>query len=116
LRDRGDNHRDVLAWRMESAGLAADVGDPTTTTSFHLCVYDGSSGLQPRRMFALPAGGQCDGTACWRPRGIGFAYHSRDQDPDGISAASLQVTSRGGVGLKVRGGGTSLQPPTLPLG
>jgi cysteine-rich repeat protein len=111
LRDRTDHRRDTLALHLRSASGADQLGDPTVADGYLLCLYDTSSGPQPRRALTLPSNAACAGGACWRRRGGGFTYHDRAETSDGIAVVRLQRSSQGGVTVSMTGRGANLQPP-----
>ncbi len=107
--------RGKLKWRWSgSASVPIDAfGDPTVGTSYRLAIYDAAGHAWSAR---VPGGGACGGQPCWRAVGAtAFRYGSRDALPDGVSKVLL---GSGGVGqskIQLRGGGSALQLPTLPL-
>ncbi len=90
-----------LAFRWPDAPVTLDaLGDPVTTASYALCVYDGSAPSQPVREFQAFAGGSCGTGTCWRRRGTrGFTYKDASR---GGGITSLHITT-GGIKLSARG-------------
>lgn len=110
--------RNTLAWRWSkgAATTRADLGDPTTTASYVLCVYDASGAPQPRAALAAPGGGQCAGSACWQSTRPGFLYKDRLATPDGVTRVNLHAGPVDGTAkLVVEGHGAALVTPALPL-
>lgn len=104
---------DRLHWRWRGDG--ADFGDPTATTAFGLCVYDGAGALVAS--LDVPAGGACGaGTdaACWTPLRRGFRYGDRAAANGGLRSIELRSGSRGAT-IELRGSGAELALPALPL-
>ena len=63
MRDRAADDLDQLAWKWSSgaATAKADFGNPLSTTSYRLCVYDVAGGAPGLRMSATaPAGAVCE--------------------------------------------------------
>jgi hypothetical protein len=109
----------VVSWRWRSQNRIplTSLGDPTTTTSYSLCVYDSAT---PQLIMELrvPAGGIChNGHPCWKNRGVrGFRYFDRDRKSDGVVRLFLRTkpyTPRSDLKLVARGDGVPL--PALPL-
>jgi X-Pro dipeptidyl-peptidase (S15 family) len=110
-----DPGQERLLWKWR--GAAAGFGDPTATTAFHLCVYDGGDALVSSA--ALPAGGTCargrGERSCWRKRGRSFAYADAAATSDGLRSVSLRRSRSGKARIAVRAGGPDLEVPSLPL-
>ncbi len=113
--------RDTLNWSWKRGAIPAiDLGSPTDTTSYSLCVYDGTSGLLVN-LFA-PASGICGGKACWKHLSLGaggFKYADRLLTPSGISFMRMGAGSSAAGRLQVKGKGQNLALPrghvTLPV-
>lgn len=113
--------RDTLSWTWKRGAIpASDLGSPTDTTSYSLCVYDGASGLLVN-LFA-PASGVCAGKACWKPLSLGaggFKYADRLLTPSGISFMRMNAGTSAAGFLQVKGKGQNLALPrghvTLPV-
>jgi hypothetical protein len=100
---------------------AADFGAPTLTDDYALCMYD-ESAVAPALVFraAVPAGGVCRGRQCWKAIGSQSAIHAyRYDDPaalqNGITRMQLEPGTDGRATVVVRGKGTSLPLPSMPL-
>jgi hypothetical protein len=90
----------------------ADVGDPTTTSDYQLCVYTIGSVEQPVFYFdaAAPAG------ASWsRTRKGGALYRRPDRAPDGLASIRIDPGADGEAKVKVTGRGPALEVP-FPVG
>ncbi len=101
-----------LKWQL-AHGVASDpaaLGDPTSTTSYSLCVFD-LSGATPQVLWkgAAPAGSR------WRPSGkSGWVYRATsDGAPDGIVKLRIQAGAKSKVAFD--GGGATLHLPPLPV-
>lgn len=110
--DRASDAKDLLAWQWSagSATTVAELGDPTTSTEYDLCLYD-PTGL--RAAMRVPAGGLCHGKSCWRARATGFIYRNRDGAPDGITSLSLRAGPDGTAQMKAKGSGSALPLPAV---
>jgi hypothetical protein len=62
-----------------------------------------------------PAGGTCAGRACWRASRAGFGYANRDLTPSGLAKLSLRPGDEGRARIQLKGKGTLLAVPPLPL-
>lgn len=83
----------------------ADVGDPTTTSDYHLCVYTIGAVEEPVFSFdaAAPAG------ASWSSTEKGGAVYRRpDRAPDGIAAIRIDPGADGEATVKLTGRGPAL--------
>src|SRR4029077_5215187 len=98
LRNRDGETKDTLAWKW-GKGAATDLtdfGDPTTTTRYDLCLYDGTSTFVAGA--AAPAGGTCAGRPCWRAKSGGYRFTQKDLVPNGLGSLDL----KSGVAGKAR--------------
>jgi hypothetical protein len=116
--DKMPDTKDRLQWKWQkgAATTVADFGDPTTTTGYGLCVYDGTGALLSEA--AIPAGGTCNAKSprpCWRASRSGFRYVDRDLTPAGVQQLTLRagVAGKAQIGLKARG--PALATPDLPV-
>ena len=104
---------DSLSWKWQRGEAIdeAEFGDPTTTTDYEFCVYDGNLGAAgvPGLVVsaAAPAGGS------WRPAPGGFAYASPDIAHDALRRIRLKGRSAGRSSIVVRGRGSHLALPPL---
>jgi cysteine-rich repeat protein len=108
--DRGDQV--VWKWTKGQATTLGELGDPTASDDYELCVY----GPGPSLLFSghVPAGGTCGGTACWKAiPGKGFTYKDRDHSPDGMEKLSLASGLAGAAKMSAKGKGVNLRMPAL---
>lgn len=106
--------KDSFQWTLTN-GAATDpgeLGDPSTQTSFSLCLYH-AGGLQMRAQ--VPAGGLCAGRACWRPLRDGFRFSDKQSSADGIGTLLVQAGAQGKAKIQIKGAGAGLSLPGLPL-
>jgi hypothetical protein len=114
ISNKTPDSKDRLQWKY---GKGADnpiayFGTPLTTTDYVLCVYDNGSLVARTR---IPAGRICRGKPCWSAKPTGFKYKDKDATPDGVQQATLKAGFGGKAKIQVKGGGTNLPDPTLPL-
>jgi len=115
IKDNSDPTKDQLKWKWNKgeAVSLAQLGDPAaSSSSLHVCVYDGTGLL---RELDLPSAGAvptCSGKPCWKATGsIGFKYTNRAGTPDGIINAKLKSGSDGKSQVQIKGRGAALMPP-----
>lgn len=109
-----------FTWRRGESTTLAEFGDPTTTTSYALCVYDGTGALVVRASLAAGSG--------WRVRRQMVDFADRTLQQAGIrrvvlrsraatpGAALVRVVGRGKLGTLASGGGGNLPDlGSLPL-
>jgi len=104
-----------LTWKWTSSGTvtATDLGTPSTSTDYVLCLYD-AAGL--RSGGQAPAGGICGTRPCWKAFGSGvFKYSDREGTPDGLTSILLRPGDPGRARIHVSGKGANLEVPSLPL-
>ncbi len=105
--------KDLFKWKWANGArtTVADLGSPTTTTSYRLCVYD-ASGLRFSR--TAPAGGTCGTKPCWSPLGSsGFRYKDKQLTPEGIQQLKLKQGPDGKAQIQLAARGTLLALPSL---
>ncbi len=112
LKDVTPDTKDVLQWKWNkgSATSVPDFGSPTTTTDYHLCIYD-AGGL--RLAAAAPAGGTCGKRACWSSKGSNVRYQNKSGTPDGITQLVLKAGVDGKAKIAAKGVGVNLPMPSL---
>ncbi len=119
IKDKLNDKGDRLSWTWPKGGAIgiAELGDPTATTDFALCIYDRSGGMDPTRIFVAnaPGGSTCNGKPCWRTKGTGFTYKDGKALHDGLAQISIVGGDFGRATIKVKAKGTALPTPTLPL-
>lgn len=92
IKDNVNDARDsiIFKWLKGQATTQPELGDPTSTASYQLCVYD-TDGVV--RKTAAPAAGLCDGDACWETTGSGpsgLRYRDKELTPTGTSSVILK--------------------------
>ncbi|HXC52440.1 MAG TPA: hypothetical protein VN634_16275 [Candidatus Limnocylindrales bacterium] len=100
-----DPSDDRLGLRIVDDVVAS--GDPTSSTSYTMCIYSYVDGIsRPVMSATIPAGGSCDGENCWTPRGAGYVYKDRSGSADGVTAMRV-----GPAGFRLTGRGANLPLP-----
>lgn len=119
LRDKSNDRTDRVIWKWKGSepGDPADFGDPTTTTDYTLCIYEGV-GQTPVFEATAPGGGTCSGGPCWksRPR-RGLRYKDRARSHDGLFRILLKADPGHprAAQIVLAGKGVNLELPVLPL-
>jgi hypothetical protein len=107
-----------LAWKWaHGPGSLADLGDPTTSSDYVLCLID-SSGDVAVPLTAVPAGanGICAGKPCWSASGTsGFRYTDKNAASGGLRRLTVKSSKKGEANLNAQARGAGLQFPALPL-
>ena len=98
----------VWKWTDGEATSLADLGDPASTTTYALCVYDETAGVPSLVLSSL-----VPPSSSWQAHGIGLKYG----DPAGMAAGITKIVLKSGVAGKakivVKGHPAAL--PSLPL-
>lgn len=115
LKDRSDDPKDALQWQWGkgAATTLADLGDPTATTRYDLCVYDGSATLVASA--TAPPGGVCTGRPCWTAKKNGFRYLQKALMPNGLQSLDVRSGIDGKARILIKGKGDLLSLPSLPI-
>jgi hypothetical protein len=118
LRDKTPDAKDRLQWKWikGAATTKADFGDPTATTGYALCLYDGNGDLISSA--TIPAAGTCNAASprpCWRASASGYRYVDKDLTPSGIQQVVLKAGMAGKAQVLVKGRGELLAMPSLPV-
>ncbi len=118
LIDKTPDTSDGLQWKWTNgaATAKADFGDPIGPVGgYTVCIYDGIGGTPTLiHQASIPSGGVCSGKPCWKESGTGFKYKSKT-NPDGIQSVGLKAGAAGKASITIKGKGTPLAMPTLPL-
>jgi hypothetical protein len=123
LRNKTTDPGDLLVWKWKKwpDTQTGTFGDPRTTETYTLCVFDGVDGPGAAHVYRsdIPAGGTCGTKPCWRPIGspsapIGFKYLDKAGTADGM--VKIKLKSLGGPAkILLRGKGEQLPDLTTPL-
>jgi cysteine-rich repeat protein/parallel beta-helix repeat protein len=104
--------RGLLLWKWGKGDDvdAVDLGNPTATTDYALCVYDYVAGVPGlASSIPVPAG------AAWQASGDGFKFTAGSGGPGGVRKIRLKPGFDGRAKVLLKAKGAALQPPTLPL-
>ncbi|MBI3769879.1 MAG: penicillin acylase family protein [Deltaproteobacteria bacterium] len=117
IKDRTPDDKDRLLWKWGrgAATTKADFGDPTTTTGYELCLYDGANLISHT---TVPAGGMCNAASprpCWGATKTGFKYGDKDLTPSGVQKLILKGSVAGQASIVLKGRGALLDIPALPI-
>jgi len=115
IKSTADGRRNRIRFRIDHAEATAeeDLGDPTTSSDYQLCVFTFGGPLEsPALLFdaTAPAG------ASWaRTRSGGVRYRRPDHAPEGLAAIRVDPGAEGDARVKVTGRGPLLDVP-FPIG
>jgi hypothetical protein len=112
------NAGDKLTWEWwrGSATEMQEFGDPLSTSSYDLCVFDASAGTQELVMSEhVGAAASCSSKSCWKSAKTSFTYTDRKLENGPISSLFLKAGVDGKARITLKGKGTKLGMPTLPL-
>ncbi len=110
--NRTPDTRDRLAWtwRKGAGTTFAELGNPTTTTSYALCLYDDVGGVAQRRLRKIiPPGSH------WKPYTRGFRFRDSTLETGGIQSITMSDGATGKSSISIRGRGQPLGLPGLPF-
>jgi hypothetical protein len=115
IKNNERNSTDVVdfKWQRGAATEVFELGDPTTTTGYTFCVFDGNGLL--RLSAAVPAGESCGDDPCWKAHARGFAYADKLRLTNGIGKLRLTAGAAEKSSVQVSGKGIFLPLPALPL-
>jgi hypothetical protein len=120
LKDTTPAGRDLLDWKWLKGSVTpkSDFGDPLSTDTYELCIYDGTPNLIMHA--TAPAGGLCHASRpkpCWKEKSSGFTYTNLDLTPFGLQRIVLKAgLTPGAAKITVHGKGTDLaMPASFPL-
>ncbi len=114
IRSASDPTQDALTWRWTNGDATApsDLGDPSDTTEYRLCVYDEVGGVASIAVdAAVPAGAHWTGGKHGR-----FTYKNLGGAPSGVRQVTLAPGADGKAKVTLVGKGRSLPlgPPATP--
>ncbi len=111
LRQNSNPDRDKLLWKWQRGEMTdiGELGDPTLSTNYGLCVYDATSTLISH--LALPA----DATLWRAPGGRLLKYKDSTLSNDGAQMGLIKPGPTGRAKAQVRGKGADLDDPPLGL-
>lgn len=112
--DAGDPAKSKITWKWVkgTATSLAELGDPSTTNNFLLCIYDGTEA--PVLRLLVPAGGTCGKKPCWKAGEKGYSYTKKGALPGKVKLTVGKQTT-GSANMAVQGSGASLTGLALPF-
>lgn len=122
LRDQTDDRGDALSWQLvpDDGVSIGELGNPRSTTSYEVCVYEDFGFGRLLAGLEVPAGTGCNGDGCWKPRRSGFLYTDKSGRQDGVRSMKLSTgkPGKGKLAVKAKGAGIGLAslpaaPPVL---
>ena len=104
-------------WKTGDATTIVEYGNPVTTASYVVCVYDSSANPQPLLADAAPAGGLCKkDNPCWSTGVTSDKYNDGLYTPDGLQSIQLKEgLVNGKAQISVKGRSINVLPTGLPL-
>ncbi len=107
-RNAADPSKDKLIWKWIKGDeiLLAELGDPTTTTDYALCLFDGNDELIAD--VNVPSG-----APTWHPTAGGYKFKSPAPGPDGAQHVLIKSGTAGKSKALVKGKGAALPDPPL---
>ncbi|MBY0279649.1 hypothetical protein K2Z84_30310 [Candidatus Binatia bacterium] len=109
---RDDKDTFGLSFAKAPALTLDEMGHPTTTTGYAVCVYD-SRGLVLHA--DVPPGGTCGGKPCWKTTRV-HKYADKAGSNDGITSLLLKPSTSDQTVVQAKGKGADLDDPSrLPL-
>ncbi len=116
IRDDAGTDRDSLKWKLKglTGATLSGYGDPTTSTSYLLCLYETTAGTPTVALAAeLPSAATCGVADCWRSNSTSHRFRST---ASGSVKASLRAKSGGAGDVKLSAKGAPAFSTVLPLG
>lgn len=111
MKDSTDNAKDKLTWKFKGPGT--NFGAPDVSTSYALCVINGSGTVVLGAL--APAAGTCGTKPCWTVKNGKAKYKDKDATPNGLTAIVLKANTAGVASLTVKGKGSNLNAPAIPV-
>ena len=115
IRDNADPGKRGIKWKLSrgDAVVQADLGDPTTTTEYSLCVYDETGDVA-----SLATSLQVDPGPAWDDRDPkGFKHKDKTGTPQGVQQVQMKTGESGKTKaqVKAKGANTVMPVPISPL-
>jgi len=112
IKDKADNTRDRLAWRWSrgQSTTQAEMGNPTTTAQYNLCIYAGTTAALVAEATVEP-----DPVNWTTVSTKGYKYKDNTGTDNGVTRVTLKSHADNKAKAFVKGKGVNLPDPTLPL-
>jgi hypothetical protein len=109
--------KDIMIWKWMKgqAVTLPQLGTPTASTGYTLCMWDQSANPQPIFRSQIAPGGTCSGKPCWTALKNGDKFKDKLAAQHGTQQILLKSGTVGKPKVILKGKGTALQPPSLPL-
>jgi len=114
IRNRTPDNGDTIVWKWVRGDetLLAELGDPTISDAYTLCLYDAAGKALD---LTVPPGGTCGTTPCWRDLGAdGFKYVNKGSVGP-VRKLVLVPGVDGESRIIVKAKGDALPTPAIPL-
>jgi len=108
IRDKDDDRKDKIYWKLARVDAvdAQELGDPTVSTAYALCLYDSRpGGPSPTTSLLVTEG------AAWKGVRRGFKYGDKAAASDGVQVVKLLHGSDGKAKAQVRARGGNVPMP-----
>jgi len=104
-------------WNNGATTTLAELGDPTLTTAYALCLYGSEAGVVQLLSAAnIPAAAQCGGEPCWkRLSDKGFRYKDLIGAFGGVQKIILKSGDTGKAKALVKSRGDQIEMPPIPI-
>ena len=103
-------------WWRGSATQKDEFGNPLSSTNYDLCVFDAPAGASTLVMSEhVAAAAVCGTKPCWKATASGFRYTDTKLQNGAISSLLLRQGANGRARITLKGKGTGLGLPILPL-
>ncbi len=99
-------------WSKGASTSIAEFGLPTTTTSYALCIYDGTSLVLD---VEAPDGQLCGTQSCWSAVSTGYKFKNKAGFLNGLTGIALKASADSKSKITFKGKGATLPLPTLGL-
>lgn len=113
--DSAESAKDKLSFAISKGSNTplADFGDPTTTETYELCIYQGNN---LTHSLVVAPDGDCTDDACWVQKTAGFSYKDKTL-ANGVAAMAVSTKADGSdsTKVKVKGKGDALPDIILPM-
>lgn len=121
ITDSDDDSKDAFSfqWGKGPALGGSDLGDPTVSSDWAVCIYQDAALVMELDM---PAATACDGAPCWKVAGDalapkGYKYKNKGATPSGVQSAKFAAGAVGKTKLQLKAKGVDLPDSlSLPVG
>jgi hypothetical protein len=115
LKDKSSDSADALSWKWKKGAATGIVafGQPYQNATYWFCLGDGTGA----NVFevAIPPGGDCNGTNCWRSTGSNFVFTDASGANGGVRKVILKPGGDGKASIVLKAQGGNLALPSMPM-